>query len=55
MQLYLSYRRQVDKANAIAQYNFGHMYSRSDGITQDYVMAHMYWNVALANGYKEAK
>ena len=30
------------------------MYANGQGVPQDYVMAHMLWNVAAANGHKEA-
>jgi len=31
------------------------MYYRGEGTPQDYVMAHMLWNIAAANGDENAK
>jgi TPR repeat protein len=30
------------------------MYYKGEGVAQDYVMAHMYWNIAGAGGHKDA-
>jgi TPR repeat protein len=30
------------------------MYINGQGVLQDYVMAHMYWNIAAVSGYKDA-
>jgi TPR repeat protein len=31
------------------------MYDNGFGTPQDYVMAHMHWNIAAANGHEDAK
>jgi|TARA_B110000305_G_C18754309_1_gene322413 TPR repeat protein len=40
---------------ADAQLNLGAMYGKGQGTPQDYVMAHMLWNIAAVNGYEDAK
>ena len=30
------------------------MYAKGQGVLQDYVMAHMYWNIAAVSGNKSA-
>jgi hypothetical protein len=30
------------------------MYANGFGFSQDYVLAHMWWNIAGSNGYKDA-
>lgn len=31
------------------------MYHRGDGVPQDYVLAHMWWNLAAAQGVEDAR
>jgi TPR repeat protein len=38
-----------------AQYNLGHIYVKGDGTPQDYVMAHMLFNIASISGTENAK
>ncbi len=38
-----------------AQFNLGVMYRKGQGVIQDYVQAHMWFNIAAANGYEDAK
>ena len=40
----------ADQGNASAQYNLGIMYGQGQGVLQDNVMAHMWYNIASANG-----
>ena len=39
---------------ALAQFNLGIMYSNGEGVVQDYVRAHMWWNLAAAQGNANA-
>ena len=39
---------------AKAQYNLGVMYFNGQGVPQDYVLAHMWWNLSGSNEQKEA-
>ena len=41
-----SYRRAAEQGVAEAQYNLGHMYRMGFGVPQDYVLAHMWYNLA---------
>ena len=49
------FRPLADQGNASAQYNLGLMYNNGQGVPQDYVMAHMWLNLAAARGYTTAK
>ncbi len=42
------YRLAVAQGNASAMSNLGGMYARGRGVVQDYVQAHMWWNVAAS-------
>ena len=44
----------AEQGNAKAQYNLGLMYVNGQGVPQDYVLAHMWWNLSGSNGYKDA-
>ena len=44
----------ADQGYASAQYNLGVMYENGKGDLQDNVMAHMWYNIASANGHDEA-
>jgi TPR repeat protein len=37
-----------------AQYNLGVMYANGQGVAQDYVRAHMWYNLGAISGYKDA-
>jgi TPR repeat protein len=39
----------------MAQYNLGVMYANGRGVVQNYVTAHMWGNIARANGYDSGK
>ena len=46
----------AEQGDSGAQFNLGKMYYRGQGdiIVQDYVMAHMYWNIASVSGHENA-
>ena len=48
------YRLAADQGNANAQHNIGLMYGNGYGVLQDNVRAHLWYNIASANGYEEA-
>ena len=39
-----------NKGHAKAQYNLGLMYAKGKGVLQDYVRAHMWYNIAAMSG-----
>ena len=49
------YTLAAEQGNAEAQYNLGLMYAKGQGVIQDNIYAHMWWNIAEANGYERAK
>ena len=44
------YRPLAEQGHAAAQYNLGLMYANGKGVPQDYVQAHMWFNLAAAQG-----
>ena len=42
----------AEQGNAKAQYNLGVMYANGQGVPQDYVSAHMWWNLSGSKGNK---
>ena len=48
------YRLSAEQGHAQAQYNLGSMYENGQGVLQDYVLAHMWWNISGSNGNKNA-
>ena len=42
------YRKAAEQGVALAQYNLGFMYSKGRGVPQDYVQAHMWYNLAAS-------
>ncbi len=48
------FRQLADQGNANAQGNLGLMYEKGKGVPQDYVQAHMWYNLAAAQGQKDA-
>ena len=44
------YRLAADQGHAYAQLNLGWMYADGEGVVQDNVTAHMWFNIAGANG-----
>ena len=45
----------AEQGDADAQYELGWMYDKGNGVPQDYVAAHTFYNLAAANGREEAK
>ncbi len=48
------YRKAAEQGVVDAQNNLGLMYGRGQGVPQDYVRAHMWLNLAAANGNANA-
>lgn len=48
-------RRAAEQGDATAQFNLGLMYSTGRGVPQDYVAAHMFFNLAGAKGNEDAR
>ena len=48
------YRLAAEQGYANAQYNLGVMYEYGTGVLQNNVMAHMWYNIAAANGNKKS-
>jgi len=44
----------AEQGNAFAQSGLGLMYDTGQGVPQDYVLAHMWFNIASVNGIEEA-
>ena len=44
------YRKLAEQGKAFAQYSLGNMYRTGQGVLQDYTTAHMWFNIAAANG-----
>ena len=49
------YRLSADQGNATAQYNLGISYAIGEGVLKDSVLAHMWFNIAGANGNEAAR
>ncbi len=49
------YRLAADQGDADAQTDLGLMYGLGQGVPQDYALAHMWWNIAAAQGDKVAQ
>ena len=49
------YRKAADRDHADAQNNLGMMYHNGKGVSQDYVQAHMWYNLAAAQGVDTAR
>ena len=48
-------RRGAELGFSLAQFSLGVMYANGEGVLKDYVLAHMWWNIAGANGNEFAK
>lgn len=48
------YRKAAEQGFADAQYNLGVRYYNGQGVPQDYVAAHMWFNLAAARGDEDA-
>ena len=49
------YRMAAEQGNADAQYNLGFMYAIGSGVLKDATLAHMWLNIAGANGSEIAR
>ncbi len=47
-------RRAAEQVDAVAQSNLGAMYANGRGVTQDCILAHMWFNLAAARGNVDA-
>ena len=48
-------KKNADAGNAYAQHNLGLMYNNGNGVPKDLVQAHVWYNIAGANGEENAK
>ncbi len=48
------YTLAAEQGIANAQYNLGLMYFHGQGVLQDNVYVHMWWNIAATSGYETA-
>ena len=48
-------KRLAEQGNAFAQYNLGVMYDNGEGVSQNNVRAYVWWSVAAAQGYEDAR
>ena len=48
------YRKAADQGDSTAQYNLGFMYASGHGMPQDYVTAHMWFDLSAARGDDDA-
>jgi len=48
------YTLAAEQGDARAQYNLGQMYRKGEGVSQDYVYAHMWANIAASNGDEDS-
>ena len=44
----------AEQGPALAQFNLGFMYGQGEGVPKDYVLAHMWLNLAAAQGFEKA-
>ena len=49
------WQKAADQGHVYAQYNLGRMYKRGERVQEDHVTDYMWWNIAAANGDKDAK
>ena len=49
------YRLAADQGLDLAQSNLGNMYDNGYGVPQDYIQAHMWLNLASAQGNEDAR
>jgi TPR repeat protein len=48
------YRLAADQGTAFAQNNLGFTFANGRGVPQNYVPAHVWYNISGANGYEDA-
>ena len=49
------FRPLAEKGIVRAQYNLGVMYDKGQGVIQDYVLAHMWYNISANNGNDDGR
>ena len=49
------FRVGADQGDADAQFNLGFMYEAGQGVSQDYIRAHMWWNISASSSHKNAE
>ena len=49
------YRRAAEQGDVFAQNNLGFMYEYGEGVIQNYVIAHMWFNISSLKGHKKSK
>ena len=49
------YRLAAEQGHAPAQYNLALRYDNGEGVLQDNIKAHMWYNIASANGHDKAE
>jgi TPR repeat protein len=49
------YRLAAEQGDADAQYIVGVMYHNGEGVPQDYIVAHMWWNLSATKGNELAR
>ena len=49
------FRRAAEQGNEVAQGFLGRMYTSGEGVLRDLVLAHMWYNIAGANGHSMSK
>jgi TPR repeat protein len=49
------FRLAADQGNSAAQFKLGMMYTQGQGVLQDYVRAHVWFNLAAARGDQDAE
>jgi hypothetical protein len=47
------FRLAAEQGNISAQFNLGKMYHFGDGVQQDFVYAHMWWDIVASSGDKD--
>ncbi len=48
-------KKAAEQGDEVAQFSLGDMYESGTGVPQDYVLAHMWFNLAAAKGYPFAR
>ena len=51
----MEFRVLAEQGDAIAQYNLGLMYANGRGVPRDYAQAHLWANLAAAQGHEPAR
>ena len=49
------YVKSAEQGDAYAHFNLGEMYFQGEHVLQDYKQAHMWYNLAAANGHEQAR